>query len=49
MSITDYGSREMGGPKFIATCGDQGMSISLFKRMTVVLGAERVRTMELNV
>src|SRR5450759_3551099 len=45
MSITDYGSGEMGGPKFIATCGDQRMSISLFKRMTVVRGAKRVRTM----
>src|SRR5450759_1622753 len=45
MSITDYGSGEMGGPKFIATCGDQRMSISMFKGMTVVRGAERVRTM----
>ena len=36
MSITEYRSGEMGGPKFIATCGDQRMSIYLFKRMTVV-------------
>ena len=35
----------MGGLKFIATCGDQQMSISLFKRMTVVRGAKRVCTM----
>ena len=42
---TECGSGEMGGPKFIATCGDQRMSTSLFKRMTVVRGAKRVRTM----
>ena len=48
MSITDYGSEEMGGPKFITTCGDQQMSISMFKRMTVVRGAKRVRTMGKN-
>ena len=45
MSITECGSGETGGPKFIATCGDQQISISLFKRMTVVRGAKRVRTM----
>ena len=37
----------MGKPKCIATCGDRRMFISLFKRMTVVRGADRkrVRTM----
>ena len=35
----------MGGPKFIATCDDQWVSISLFKSMTVVRGAKWVRTM----
>ena len=44
MSITECGSGEMGGPKFITTCADQRMSISLFKGMTVVRGAEQVRT-----